>query len=190
MRDAAIWLRVSRDSQDEINQLPDLERLCAQHDLRIVRRFVVHGESAWKGEHQATRAELLDAAYRGEFSVVVVWALDRISRQGIEDLLSLVRELRERHCTLMSHQEPWCNGSDAATELMLSIAAWMAKQESGRKSERIKAGMARAKREGNRNGTVGQDGTPRIGGRKAGSQDKHKRNPEPYRRAALRRHSA
>ena len=85
---------------------------------------------------------MLDDAWRGEFSVIVVWAVDRICREGIEELLKLIRELRERHCTLISVKEPWLNGSDATTELLAAIAAWVARQESQRRSERIKAGLA------------------------------------------------
>jgi hypothetical protein len=44
------------------------------------------------------RASVLDDAYRGEFEVVVCWAADRVSRGGIEELLKLIRELRERNC--------------------------------------------------------------------------------------------
>ena len=37
---------------------------------------------------------MLDDAHRGEFSVLVIWAVDRLCRQGIEELLRLIRELR------------------------------------------------------------------------------------------------
>ena len=77
---------------------------------------------------------MLDDAHRGEFSVLVVWAVDRLCRQGIEELLRLIRELRERNVSLVSHQEPWLNGSDATTELLAAVAAWVATQESVRRS--------------------------------------------------------
>jgi DNA invertase Pin-like site-specific DNA recombinase len=111
-------------------------------------------------------------AYQGQFRVLVVWALDRICREGIEELLRLVRELAERNCTLMSVQEPWCSGADVVTELLLGITGWKDKQESARRSERVKAGMERARRHGNRNGTLNGDGRPRVGGRKAGAKDR------------------
>jgi DNA invertase Pin-like site-specific DNA recombinase len=64
-------------------------------------------------------------------------------RQGIEELLRLIRELRERNVSLVSHQEPWLNGSDATTtDLLAAVAAWVATQESVRRSERIRAGLA------------------------------------------------
>ena len=84
---------------------------------------------------------MLDDAHRAEFSVLVVWAVDRLCRQGIEELLRLIRELRERNVSPVSHQEPWLNGSDATTELLAAVAAWVARQESVRRSERIRAGL-------------------------------------------------
>jgi DNA invertase Pin-like site-specific DNA recombinase len=54
----------------------------------------------------------------------------------------LIRELDERNVSLVSHQEPWLNGSDATSELLAAVAAWVATQESVRRSERIRAGLA------------------------------------------------
>jgi hypothetical protein len=74
--------------------------------------------SAYKGEHRHALQGMLADAHRGEFSVLVVWAVDRLCRHGIEELLRLIRELRERNVSLVSHQEPWLNGSDATSELL------------------------------------------------------------------------
>ena len=108
---------------------------------------------------------MLDDAHRGEFSVLVVWAVDRLCRQGIEELLRLIRELRERKVSLVSHQEPWLNGTDATTELLAAVAAWVATQESVRRSERIRAGLARRKAQGKPMGGAaskrGKDISPR-----------------------------
>ena len=175
--DAAIWLRVSDDSQHEENQLPALERFCAHHGLNITARYILHDQSAYRGEHKAVLEQAKDAAYRGEFSVLVVWALDRICRGGVEELLRLVRELSQRNCTLMSVQEPWCSGTAAVTELLLSVTAWKDRQESARKSERVRAGMDRARAEGRK-----------VGGRQKGARDRRPRDPEPYRRAWAARH--
>ena len=104
---AAIWVRVSTDRQHEDNQIPDLERLCEHRGWEIARRYEIADASAYKGEHRQALQRMLDDAHRGEFSVLVVWAVDRLCRQGIEELLRLIRELRERNVSLVSHQEPW-----------------------------------------------------------------------------------
>ena len=108
---------------------------------------------------------MLDDAHRGEFSVLVIWAVDRLCRHGIEELLRLIRELRERNVSLVSHQEPWLNGTDATTELLAAVAAWVATQESVRRSERIRAGLARRRAQGKPMGGAaskrGKDKRPR-----------------------------
>jgi DNA invertase Pin-like site-specific DNA recombinase len=163
---AAIWARVSTDHQHEDNQVPDLERFCAHHGYEVTKSYVLNDLSAFNGAHKATLKAALDDAYRGEYEVIVVWAVDRICRGGIEELLRLIRELRERHCRLVSVQEPWLNGADATTELLAAIAAWVANQESLRRSERIRAGLARRRAEGKPVGGAasrrGQDRKPRA----------------------------
>jgi DNA invertase Pin-like site-specific DNA recombinase len=114
---------------------------------------------------------------RGEFSVLVVWAVDRLCRQGIEELLRLIRELRERNVSLVSHQEPWLNGTDATTELLAAVAAWVATQESVRRSERIRAGLARRRAQGK----------PMGGGASKRGKDKRPRRTDGYKQAWARR---
>jgi DNA invertase Pin-like site-specific DNA recombinase len=90
---AAIWVRVSTDRQHEDNQIPDLERLCEHRGWEVARRYEIAHTSAYKGEHREALARMLEDAHRGEFSVLVVWAVDLLCRQGIEELLRLIREL-------------------------------------------------------------------------------------------------
>jgi DNA invertase Pin-like site-specific DNA recombinase len=178
--EAAIWVRVSTDRQHEDNQIPDLERLCRHRGWAIARRYEVTDASAFRGEHRQALHQMLDDAHRGEFSVLVVWAVDRLCRQGIEDLLRLVRELRERNVCLVSYQEPWLNGSDATTELLAAVAAWVARQESVRRSERIRAGLARRRARGE----------PMGGAASRRGKDKHPRRTEGYSQAWARRKAA
>jgi len=100
--------------------------------------------------------------------------------QGIEELLRLIRELRERNVSLVSHQEPWLNGSDATTELLAAVAAWVATQESIRRSERIRAGLARRRAEGK----------PIGGAASKRGKDKRPRRTEGYTQAWARRKAA
>jgi DNA invertase Pin-like site-specific DNA recombinase len=172
---AAIWVRVSTDRQHEDNQIPDLERLCEHRGWEITRRYEIA-----EGEHRQALGRMLDDAHRGEFSVLVVWAVDRLCRQGIEELLRLIRELRERNVSLVSHQEPWLNGTDATTDLLAAVAAWVATQESVRRSERIRAGLARRRAQGK----------PIGGAASKRGKDKRPRRTEGYKQAWARRKSA
>ena len=48
----------------------------------------------------------------------------------------------------MSVKESWLNGSPEIPDVLVAFAGWMAEQESARRSERIRAGLARRKAEG------------------------------------------
>lgn len=176
MTTCAIWLRVSTEHQNEANQRPDLERLAAQRGYTIVREYVIHGSSAYTNgrEYRDTLSQMIADAHAGLFEAVLIWAADRISRSGIEDLLRIIRELRERNVTLLSCQEPWLSGGDATTELLAAVAGWNAKQESEHRSERIKAGMAKRRADLAAGYTV--RGRQAMGGRVAGARDKAPRS--------------
>ena len=69
---------------------------------------------------------------------------------------------------MLSLQEPWTEVEGPMQELLLSIVAWVARIESNRRSERAKAGLARAVSQGKRLG------------RPPGSKDKKKRRRSGY----------
>lgn len=150
MIEAAIWLRVSTEEQDRDNQEPDLLRFCEHHGYTVAQRYELD-DSAWNGGgtvYRATIRQALDDAYRGTYKVLVVWALDRLTRGGAEELLRLVRQFRERGVIVVSYQEPWMSGSPEVQDVLLAFAGWMNQQESKRKSERVKAALAKRKANG------------------------------------------
>ena len=152
MDPAAAWIRVSTDHQEADNQVPDIEQFASHHGHLITARYSV-SESAWQGgkaagEYRRTLQRALDDAWRGEFSVLIIWALDRITREGAEGALRVIRLFRERGCTIVSVKESWLNGSPEVQDVLVAFAGWMAEQESARRSARVKAGLARRKAEG------------------------------------------
>ena len=61
----------------------------------------------------------------------------------------MIRQFRQRGVTLVSRpREPWLNGSPEIADVLVAFAGWMAERESARRSERIKAGLARRKSQG------------------------------------------
>lgn len=106
-----------------------------------------------------------------------MWALDRITREGAEGALRIIRQFRERGCTVVSVKESWLNGSAEVQDVLIAVAGWMAEQESRRRSERIRAGLARRRAQGK---AIGGAASHR-------GKDKRKRDPEPYKRAWERR---
>jgi len=165
---AALWLRVSDPSVQTVeNQRPALEALAQRRGWEIARVFEV-GASAYKGAHLKALGELYDGARRGEYQVVVAWSLDRFSRQGPQATLEIVSRLGKYGCQVVSLQEPWTEVGGDLLDLLLAIAGWVARMESQRRSERTKAGLARAKALGKRLG------------RPKGSQDKRRRSRRGY----------
>ncbi len=148
MTRAAIWLRVSTDEQTTDNQLAPLADYALRRGLDVVKVYDISGVSAHRGAQQGFLRDTLLEARRGKFDVLLCWALDRLSREGPEATLQIVRRFGEYGCDIWSLQEPWTEVSGDTRELLLSIAGWLASSESKRRSERTKAGMARAKAEG------------------------------------------
>ncbi len=94
---------------------------------------------------------------------MVVWALDRLSREGPLAILTLVNRLKQKGVKLISYQESWTEAPGEMAELLYALTGWVARMESQRRSERTKAGLARVKAQGKRLG------------RPPGSKDRRKR---------------
>jgi DNA invertase Pin-like site-specific DNA recombinase len=142
---AALWARVSTVDQVAEDQLLPLRAEAARRGLQVVREVAIQ-ESAYTGSQRRQLEQLLAEAQA--FDVLIVWALDRLSREGIEKTLAALRRFRERGIRVVSLQEPWAEASGDAGELLMAIAAWVARMESQRRSERTKAGLARRKAQG------------------------------------------
>ena len=162
---ASLWLRVSDPGQHADNQLPDLQAWAQRRDLEVVQ---VYELSAWRGAHQKMLGQVYQDARQGKFSVLMVWALDRLSREGPLATLEIVHRLGQAGVQVWSYQEPWTEAGGELLDLLLAIAGWVARIESNRRSERTKAGLQRAVSQGRRLG------------RPPGSKDKKKRSRRGY----------
>jgi len=164
---AAIYIRVSTAEQDAINQLPALEDIAKGRGLDVVEVYS-EAETAWRSGHQAELARLMEDARKGKFEVVLVWALDRLSREGPAAMLEMVNKFKGYGVLVISYQEGWTEKPGEDRELLYAITAWVAKMESKRRSERTRAGLARAR----------ANGKPL--GRPIGAKDKGKRSRRGY----------
>jgi DNA invertase Pin-like site-specific DNA recombinase len=150
-KNAGVWLRVSTSEQASENQRPDVDHFAAHHGYTVTATYELR-DSAWNGgkdggDYKAALQQALDDAWAGKFSVLIIWALDRITREGAEGALKVIRQFRERGCTIVSVKESWLNGSPEVQDVLVAFAGWMAQQESQRRSERVKAGLARKQRD-------------------------------------------
>jgi len=157
-----IYSRVSTGEQDTENQVMALTTWADQRGYEVIGVYQEE-ESAWRNGHQRELANLIADARKRKFQAVLVWALDRLSREGALSILSLVNKLSVCGVKVVSYQESWTEAPGELAELLYAIAGWVAKMESQRRSERTKAGLARVKAQGKRLG------------RPRGSKDRRKR---------------
>lgn len=143
--------RVSRGerTQDPESQLVALRAAAQRFGWVIVKELSIE-LSAWDDEQAAKlQRAALEPIEKGEADTLAVWAWDRFDRGGIESAFRLLSRL-ERHlgAAFYSLQEPFLSTATAdpeTRELMIALAAWSAKRESQRKSDRLRA-KATAKR--------------------------------------------
>jgi len=152
IRNAALYARVSTKDkgQDTENQLVQLRGYCHRQGWAIVE-YVDH-VSGKRSDNRRQFQALLTAASRREFDVVVVWALDRFSREGVMQTFEHIKRLNGYGVQFESFTESCFRTTGDTGELMIALAAWIAKQERNRISERTKAGMERARRNGTQSG--------------------------------------
>jgi len=153
----AIYSRVStRDKgQDVENQLRQLRDFCSkQEGWTIIHEYVdrVSGKHSERDRFQG----MLAAASRREFDVVLFWALDRFSREGVYVTLQHLQRLTSYGVGYRSFTEQYLDSCGLFKDAVISILATIAKQERIRLSERTIAGLERAKA----NGRVA--GRPRV----------------------------
>ena len=96
------YLPMSRTTDNQVDQLM---AWAASRGWEITGTYR-ENESAWKSGHQSELAQLRFDATRRRFEVVLVWALDRLSREGSLAILQLVSTLKAYGVKVISYQEP------------------------------------------------------------------------------------
>jgi DNA invertase Pin-like site-specific DNA recombinase len=144
----AIYARVStrERGQDTQNQLHQLREFAARQGWVVVHEFVDH-ESASTDDREQFQA-IFQAASRRELDVLLFWSLDRFSREGVFETLTHLNRLTGYAVHYRSFTEQWFDSCGIFRDAVISIMATLAKQERVRISERTKAGLERARREG------------------------------------------
>jgi len=149
MKRAALYARVSTSDQHVETQLYDLRKLATQRSFEVSREYCDRGISGSKAKRPGLDAMMADAR-RGEFSVVVVAAFDRIAR-STKNFLEIVDELNELGIEFISAREA-IDTSGPMGRMFLTLLGSIAELEKSILVERIKAGMRRSKLEGQRLG--------------------------------------
>jgi len=150
---AAVYLRVSTEEQTLENQLADVRRVLRARGLRKVASYE---EKASTTNARPQFDRMMRAAHKGEFDVLVVWALDRFGRSMVGNLQAVL-DLDRCGVEVVSVNEPWLDTGGPVRSLLIAIFGWIAEQERARIGERTKAGIARARRKGIRIGRPPRD---------------------------------
>jgi DNA invertase Pin-like site-specific DNA recombinase len=144
----ALYARVSTadKGQDTDNQLRQLHEFCNRQGWEIVAEYVDQA-SGKRGDREQFQAMFAAAGHR-KFETVVFWSLDRFSRQGVYETLTYLQRLTSCGVGYRSFCEPFLDSCGTFKDAIISILATLAKQEAVRLSERVVAGLERAKAQG------------------------------------------
>jgi DNA invertase Pin-like site-specific DNA recombinase len=120
----AIYARVStRDKGQEVeNQLRQLREFSASQGWAIYREFIDH-ETGSTNDRTAFQTMFNDASKR-KFDVVLFWALDRLSREGVLETLQHLNRLSSYGVGYRSFTEQYFDSAEV--EVSKSVVAWMA----------------------------------------------------------------
>jgi len=156
----ALYVRVSTDGQTVQNQLGELRQVADRHGWEIVKTFADEGVSGTKGrEGRPEFDKLLKVIARREVDMVAAWSVDRLGR-SLRDLVSLLSDLQAKGVDLFLLQQ----GLDTSTpsgRAMFQMLGVFSEFEAAMIRDRVRAGVARAKRNGTNSGKP--IGRPRVG---------------------------
>lgn len=146
----AIYARVSTDKQDTENQAVQLREFAAKQGWQIVREYVEY-ETGSKSDRAEFR-QMFEDASRRKFDLLLFWALDRLSREGVLETLQHLNRLTSYGVAWRSFTEQFFDSCGPFRDAVIAIMATLAKQERVKRSERTKAGLARVRAAGKRLG--------------------------------------
>ena len=141
---AVIYIRVSTEEQVENYSLGTQEEICRKEaekrNLEVVKVFREEGRSAKTITGRPTLIEMLEFCrkHKREISSVIVYRLDRVSRQT-SDYLVIRRKLVECEITLISATEP--TGNSPTEKFVETMLAGFAQMDNDIRSERAKNGL-------------------------------------------------
>jgi len=141
----AIYARVSTDRQAVDLQIYELKRYIERRGWKVYREYIDQGFTGSDTRRPAFR-EMMTAARKKQFGILLVWRLDRLSR-SVKDLVNTIGELEALHIDFVSYD----NNLDTSTpqgKFLFHIIGAMSEFEREIIRERVKAGLENARRKG------------------------------------------
>ncbi len=151
----ALYARVSTKDrgQEYENQLRELRAFVRRkrgEGWKIAHEYV--DRASGKTADRVAFRKLFEDASRKQFDLVLFWSLDRFSREGVLETLQHLRRLTDQGVDWFSYREEYLRSTGPFRDAVLAILAAVAKQERIRISERVQAGLNRARAQGKRLG--------------------------------------
>jgi DNA invertase Pin-like site-specific DNA recombinase len=151
----ALYARVSTKDkgQDHENQLQELRKFVSSKSgdgWVSVHEYV--DKASGKTADRPAFQRLFEDASRRQFDLVLFWSLDRFSREGVLETLQHLQRLSSHGVEWFSYREEYLRSVGVFRDAVLAILAAIAKQERIRLSERVQAGLSRARSNGTRLG--------------------------------------
>ena len=145
----ALYARVSTDDRDQNpeTQLFALRGFCQDAGHEVYQEYVDHARAKDYVHRKAWR-QLQKEARQHKFKLVLVFRLDRAFR-SVRECLNVLEDWHERGIGFRSLKEDMIDTTTGQRRFMLEVLAAVAELESSMIGERVRAGMARAKAQGN-----------------------------------------
>lgn len=143
----AIYSRVSTTSQTVENQNQELYAVAERLGWEIVAIFCDVGISGFKGKGKRPAFDnLMKMVSRKEIDLVACWSIDRLGR-SLQHLVLFLQEINDRNIDLYLHQQN-LDTSTPSGKAMFQMMSVFAEFERSMIRERVKSGLARAKKSG------------------------------------------
>src|SRR5690349_20098359 len=147
----ALYARVSTKDkgQDHENQLRELRAFVERkgnEGWTLAQEYV--DKASGKTSDRPAFRRMFEDASRKQFDMVLFWSLDRFSREGVLETLQHLQKLTSHGVEWFSYREEYLRSVGVFKEAVLAILACIAKQERIRLSERVQAGLSRARAQG------------------------------------------
>ena len=142
----ALYARVSTldKGQDPETQLVQLRQYAQARNFEVITEFIDYASGTTEDRTQYKL--MMAAAKKRKIDVVLVWRYDRFAR-STQALVNALKEFQSLGIDFISYQEN-IDTTTPTGELIFHVMASLAQFESSLISQRVKAGMARAKAQG------------------------------------------
>jgi len=158
-----------RRFQNPHNQIKALKEYSERQGHVVVAEYIDRLSGA--DPNRPAFKQMFSQLRQFKVEAVLVWKLDRFSREPMLVILGYIRKLKIRNVGIISTTESWLDTTESnpTGDLIIAIMAWFCGEERRKISERTKLGIEAKKAEGTWKG-----------GRPKGSKDKKARKRRGY----------